>query len=134
MTQLLEPLLATEVLLPVLDAGFVESFQPVIRAVSQRTRTSDLMRASGLPMVPRPHAEHMGEMFYCPSKYSALIQLTDMVSGLRRVLETERVSGSSHGSPYKRRLAGIAASLDPVVLFEHLYIIPTERETGEPVA
>ncbi|MFL6236729.1 MAG: hypothetical protein ACJ76N_26605 [Thermoanaerobaculia bacterium] len=121
LTSLLDPILSNTVLIPVLDAAFVASFQPVVHAMSSRVHNADLFRASGLPAWPNPNFQNLGEVFYCDDKYSALIQLVDQVAGLRRVLETERLTGAPHRSPYKRRLAQIASSLDSLIIHEELF-------------
>lgn len=116
----LGPILQQGLLVPVLDAGFNQSFQPVVDKFSSLTRTTDLMRAAGLEeSISILKSENLGEVVYGDSQYSAFIQLTDIVAGLRRVSETVRETGRLPNSEYKTHLLEISKGLEPAILFEH---------------
>ncbi len=104
---------------PVLDAGFSEAFQKIVAKFSQPVRDADIMTAIGLQdSVSISSPDNLGEVLYADSKYSILIQLTDVVAGLRRLTETVRVTGNPPNSKYKLRLLEIADELTPVIGYE----------------
>lgn len=106
-------------LIPVLDAGFERSFQRVVDRVSQPSRTTDVIRhTSSASSLSVGYSEKLAEPMYIDSKYSAFVQLTDCIAGLRRVLDTATISGSAPESPYKQRMVSIAEKLNTNVAYE----------------
>lgn len=125
----LGPILQHGLLVPVLDAGFNQSFQPIVHKFSSMARATDLMRAAGLEeSISIPNSENLGEVVYGDSRYSAFIQLTDIVAGLRRVSETVRETGRLPNSEYKAHLLEISKELEPAMLFERAIAM---RHNGE---
>jgi len=115
----LGPILKQGLLVPVMDAGFNQSFQPTVHQFSSLARATDLMRAAGLEeSISIPRSDNLGEVVYGDSRYSAFIQLTDTVAGLRRVSETARETGRLPNSEYKVHLLEISKGLEPAIFFE----------------
>jgi hypothetical protein len=129
----LGPILQQRLVVPVLDAGFNESFQPIVRQFSSLGRNTDLMRAAGLEkMISLPKSENLGEVVYGDSRYSAFIQLTDTVAGLRRVSETVRETGRQPRSEYKVHLLEISKEIEPAILEEHAIALRYNGEIHGP--
>ncbi len=129
----LGPILQQGLVIPVLDAGFNESFQSIVHQFSSLVRNTDLMRAAGLEkMSSLPKSENLGEVVYGDSQYSAFIQLTDIVAGLRRVSETVRETGRLPRSEYKVHLLEISKRLEPAILEEHAIALRYNGEIHGP--
>ena len=71
-------------------------------------------------------------MVYGDSQYSAFIQLTDIVAGLRRVSETVRETGRLPRSEYKVQLLEISKRLEPAILEEHAIALRYNGEIHGP--
>ncbi len=118
--------------IPVMDAGFEKSFQKVVTSMSSSVTSASIMRAVGFEhIVSIPHTELMSEVLYGDDHYSALLQLTDVVAGLRRTLETIRQSNQPPSSEYKRRLAEQAERLDHLCLYEKTITMTVLKSTGK---
>jgi hypothetical protein len=107
----LQPVLKKTVIVPVLDAGFDRGFQPVVDGFSDLVRFSDVLRTTPLrENVTTPESVNMLEVLYVDSKYSTLVQLADLVSGLCRISERAHLATS-----FKAALREVAAPLSSLM-------------------
>lgn len=102
-----------KMLIPVLDAGFNQSFQKIVDKFSMFGKNCDVLRHSIIKKSQTIlYSEMIAEPMYADSKHSMLIQLVDCIAGLRRDLDTKNIIGFKDRSVYKERMATIAKKLD----------------------
>lgn len=108
-------------LIPVMDAGFERSFQKIVRNFSQPNQQMDVLRYThSTKSVSIDYTERIAEPMYIDSKYSAFIQLTDCIAGLRKTIDTIAVSKKEIESAYKQELFNISKKLDKNIVYEEL--------------
>ena len=76
-------------------------------------------------------SENLADVLFADDKYAPLIQLTDVISGLRKVAETARINEEDPQSDYKMESLQISKRLKPVIEYENVIRI---QFTGESAA
>ena len=133
MTTVLGPILRDSLVIPILDAGFDAGFRPTVARFSQLVQSTAALKAAGLgEFVSIKGSENLAEVVYGDSQFSALIQLTDAVAGLRRISETFRETGKPPKSAYKQRLLEISGGLEQAIDYEQAIAIRLNGEIQGP--
>lgn len=115
----IEPVLAEDVVIPLFDAGFDPGFQPVVDALAASVKICDIMRAVGKGAnISILHSENLAEVMFSDSKNSALVQIADVVAGLRRLAETARINLSYEATDFRSALLNSGRLLDPLVVYD----------------
>lgn len=117
---MLQPKLESEMIVPVMDAGFEKNMKQMIKQFSGPMKTVDVLRETGREEnISIKHSINILDVFYADSEYSIFTQLTDIVSGLRRISETFNHDKQLITSAFKRQLLPIS---------EHLLNAPIREE------
>jgi hypothetical protein len=127
-----QPLYQDEQLIPIMD-GFNDD---TVRKMSLMVRECDIMRSAGLgDSVSLMNTSNIiGEVFYADSRYSALIQVVDVISYLRHVNDLSQ-EGKSFSS-FKNGVLVEAKRLDSMMKHDtaiEMNRICVNRLTGETI-
>jgi hypothetical protein len=115
----IQPALEHNTVVPVLDVGFDPGFQPIASIFSMPVKEMDMMRSYGLgESVSISNSHNLLDVLYADSRFSTLIQLVDVIAGLRRLSETVRETGKEFESEYNQQLYNISKRLDPAMIYE----------------
>jgi hypothetical protein len=111
---MMEPLLRDEMVVPVMDG-----FNPdTIRFLSSVVKELDKLRSVGFDKMLSVRYSHnvLGEVFYADSRYSALIQVADLIAYLRAT--SDLVALGKTLTDFKKELATISSTLDSSIVWE----------------
>ena len=134
MLSMLQSKLETEMVVPVMDAGFEKNMKQMTKQFSGTMKTLDVMRAAKFEVgVSIKHSENILDVFYADDKYSIFTQLADIVSGLRRISETANQDSQLINSEYKKKLFPISEQLVNAPMREEIHaLILNDKMEGPP--
>ncbi len=117
----LQPRLESEMVIPIMDAGFDRNMKQMTKQFSGLMKTVDVMRETGRgESIGFAHSKNVLDVFYAGSEYSIFTQLADIVSGLRRIAETARQDQRLISSPFKKQLLPISNHLMNAPMHEEI--------------
>jgi hypothetical protein len=115
----IQPVLDKGIVIPVIDGGFDGGFRPIADKFAFGVKSCDMIRSAGHgESLSIRHTENLCEAVFADSRHSVLIQVVDMIAGLRRLAETARVGPAGALSPFKQLLLGLAGPLDELVVYD----------------
>ena len=118
---------------PIIDAGFSESFQQAVLGYSGSNQRAELMRSVDLNLgLKQDEWVNRMEVLYADSKFSAPIQLADLICGLRSIVDTEKVKPEHKFSEYKKQMLSIGHSLESAMIIDSIASLRFDGEIQGP--
>ena len=109
---MLESKLESELIVPVMDAGFEKNMKQMTKQFSLPMKTVNVMREAGLEKgISIKNSKNILDVFYADSEFSIFTQLADVVSGLRRITETSNHNEQLITTPFNKHLLPISQHL-----------------------
>lgn len=109
---MLESKLESELIVPVMDAGFEKNMKQMTKQFSWPMKFVNVMReAVREEDISIKNSNNILDVFYADSEFSIFTQLADVVSGLRRITETSNHDEQLITSPFKKHLLPISQHL-----------------------
>jgi hypothetical protein len=127
---MMEPLLESEAVIPVMDG-----FDPrTVQLFSQSVKHTDELRAIEKEnWLSLRHTHNLiGEVFYADSRYSVMVQVADVLSYLRSTPDLVKFGFSM--SPFKTALASLSSSLEECIAWEEIISLILNGEIQGPIA
>lgn len=110
-----QALFASDVVIPILDSADKHH----VPTYSQPVRFLDIMRPAGQGRsISIQNSQNLAEVLYADSRFASLIQLTDIISYLRHIVDWN-ASGLEVGA-FKKKLVPLAQSLEPAIVYEEV--------------
>jgi hypothetical protein len=129
MVNKLQAVLEERAVVPVMDMG--DDY--LVRCLSGQVRSMDILRAVDCKNMSVNWTENLfGEVFYADSRFSALIQVADIVSYLRHTADMHREGRLL--TTFRQKLLQIAEAIEPAIAFEEIIAFNYEGEDQRPTA
>ena len=115
----LQPLLKNSIVIPIFDAGFNESFQIAVDGVSAIQKSTSSIRVAGHEdMLSIKNSHNLTDVFFADDNHVGLVQLADIVSGLRKESEIKQETKKEPTSQYRKEMLSISEKLESAVAYE----------------
>jgi hypothetical protein len=124
----LQPVLAERGIVPIMDMADRE----LARILSTPIRTMDVMRARGhADNLSLLHTENLfGEVYYADSRYSAFMQVADLVSYLLHSADMHREGKDL--SDFRRMMVALSDALHPAVSYDQIIALKFDGQPQRP--
>jgi hypothetical protein len=112
----LQPILEKSIVIPVFDAGFDQSFQVAVDRLSDIQKTTTSTRVAGAErLLSIKNSHNLTDVFFADDNHVGLIQLADIVAGLRKESEIKRETEKDPETNYRKKMLSISDRLESAI-------------------